>query len=109
ALDNVLAGEKIETEKEKKLAPFFKKKRKLELQVKQQQEQIENMQKEAELNQQKGELIYNNYQQLEPLISELSAIIKKYPQKEIKEKLKDHELIKEINFKDKSVNVELKN
>ncbi|MGM5482765.1 MAG: NFACT family protein, partial [Nanobdellota archaeon] len=33
ALDNVLAGEKIETEKEKKLAPFFKKKRKLELQV----------------------------------------------------------------------------
>lgn len=107
ALDNVLAGEMIETEKEKKLAPFEKKKRKLELQIKQQEEQIEKMQKEAELNQKKGELVYNNYHILEPMFNELRDIIKKHPQKEIKEKLQDHKVIKDINFKDKQVTVEL--
>lgn len=107
SLDHILAGEKIESEKDKKLAPFEKKKRRLELQVKQQEEQIKKMHEEAEINQKKGELLYNNYATLEPMVNELREIIKKHSQKEIKEKLKDHKIIKDINFKDKAITVEL--
>lgn len=107
ALDNVFATVKIEVEKGKKLAPFEKEKRKIEAQIKQQEEHIKKLQEEVEENQIKGEVLYNNYQVVEPLLNDLNKIIKKYPQKEIKEKLKGHETVKDINFKDKKVSIEI--
>ncbi|MFW6383167.1 MAG: NFACT family protein [Nanoarchaeota archaeon] len=107
ALDNVFATVKIDVEKGKKLAPYEKEKRKIEAQIKQQEEHIKKLELEAQENQKKGELLYNNYQVIEPLLNDLNKIIKKHPQKEIKEKLKGHETIKDINFKDKKVSIEI--
>ncbi len=107
ALDNVFATAKIDIEMGKKLAPYEKEKRKIESQIKQQEDHIKKLESEVEENQKKGELLYSNYSIIEPLIKELNTIIKKHPQKEIKEKLKGHDIIKDINFKDKKITIEI--
>ncbi len=107
ALDNVFASAKIDSEMTKKLAPYEKEKKKIQSQIKQQEEHIKKLSEEVVENQKKGEVLYNNYTLIEPLINEMQDIIKNYSQKEIKNKLKDHKIIKEINFKDKKITVEI--
>lgn len=107
ALDEVLAGQLIQNAHDRKVAPFEKKKKQFEKQIAQQEQQIAKLEKDSVDFQEKGELIYNNYTKIDPILSDLKEIIKKYSQKEIKEKLKDHPVIKEINFKEKTVQLEL--
>lgn len=59
--------------------------------------QIKTMEKEIEENQKKGELIYENYAEVEDIIKTLKSVWGKTSLKEIKEKLKDHKKISEIN------------
>ena len=59
-------------------------------------------------NNKKAELIYQNYNLIKDIITELNKALKKYSWKEIEEKLKGHKVVKEVNAKDKAVSLELK-
>lgn len=75
--------------------------------IEQQEKQVANMEKEAELSQKKGELIYSNYQIINEILTQLKDIRKKHTWNEIKEKLKGHKIIKSINEKNSEIIVEI--
>ena len=68
---------------------------------------IESMKNKENENRDKGELIYNNYQLIKEILDEINKASKKYPWQEIKDKLKGHNIIKDVNLKDKTVVVEV--
>ncbi|MBI2659747.1 NFACT family protein [Candidatus Woesearchaeota archaeon] len=89
-----------ETEQEKRI-------KSLQRIIGQQKQTIEELRKEEHESRQKGELIYHNYQLIKEVLDELNKANKKYSWKEIKEKLKGHKTIKELNDKDRKVVVEI--
>ena len=92
--------EEKETEYDKKLKP-------LQRMIEQQKSAIESLWKEGKESREKGELIYHNYSLIKEILEEMNKASKKYSWKEIKEKLKDHKTIKEINEKDRKVVIEV--
>ena len=68
---------------------------------------IKQLEKQECENQEKAELLYNKYQEIDTLLKELNKISKKHTWKEIKEKLKGHKIIKEVLPKEKSVVIEI--
>lgn len=64
----------------------------------------------AELEEQKriGELIYENYQTIEKVLTELKKAKERYSLEEIKNKLKSHPLIKEVDTKNKKITISIK-
>ena len=62
--------------------------------------------KETE-NRKKGEIIYNNYQMIKDILDEINKASKKYSWKEIKEKLKGHKVVKDVDVKEKKVVIEV--
>ena len=68
---------------------------------------IEELRKEEHELRQKGELIYHNYQLIKEVLDEINKASKKYSWKEIKEKLKGHNIVKEVNEKERKVVVEI--
>lgn len=75
--------------------------------IEQQKLTIEELKKDEKESREKGEAIYHNYQLIKEVLEELSRASKKYSWKEIKEKLKGHKFIKEVNEKEKKVVVEV--
>ncbi len=75
--------------------------------LEEQKETIKELEKKSEENTKKGELIYEKYQQIDSIIKELNEIRKKHSWKEIKEKLKGHKVIKDIDEKDKKIILEI--
>jgi len=75
--------------------------------LEEQEAKIKEQEKEAEENTRKGELIYEKYQLVDSLIKELREIRKEHSWKEIKEKLKGHKLVKDINEKENMVTVDI--
>ena len=71
-----------------------------------QEKNIAELALEEEENRAKAETIYSNYAQVKSIIDELKFISKKHSWQEIKAKLKDHAVIKEVNPKEKSVVIE---
>ncbi len=55
----------------------------------------------------KGELIYHRYSLIKDLIDQLNHAAKKYSFKEIKAKLKENKIIKEVNEAEKKIIIEL--
>ncbi|MEK6983223.1 MAG: NFACT family protein [Nanoarchaeota archaeon] len=84
-----------------------KKIRELERIIETQKQAVEQLRKEEHEMRQKGELIYQNYQLIKEILDELNKASKNYSWKEIKEKLKAHKIIKEVNDKDRNVVVEV--
>ncbi len=79
----------------------------LERIIEEQKATIENMKnKEIDLRE-KGELIYHNYQLIKEILDEINKASKKYSWKEIKEKVKDHKIVKDLDMKDKAVVVDI--
>jgi len=72
-----------------------------------QKQTIEELRKEEHELRQKGELIYQNYQTIKEILDELNKASKKYSWKEIKEKLKGHNIVKEVNDRERKVIVEV--
>ncbi|MBI2657122.1 NFACT family protein [Candidatus Woesearchaeota archaeon] len=89
-----------ETEHEKRI-------KSLQRIIGQQKQAIEELRKEEHESRQKGELIYHNYQLIKEVIDEMNNASKKHSWKEIKEKLKEHKVIKEVNEKERKVVVEV--
>ena len=69
--------------------------------------QIKETEISAEEESKKAELIYNNYQLVNEILSEIKKARDKYSWSEIKEKLKGHKIIKEVDAKEKKIVVEL--
>lgn len=93
--------------KEPKETEFDKKLRSLQWIIEQQKQTIGHLRGEEHELRQKGEAIYHNYQLIKEVLDELNKASKKYSWKEIKEKLKGHKIIKDVNEKDRKVIVEV--
>jgi predicted ribosome quality control (RQC) complex YloA/Tae2 family protein len=92
---------------EVKESAFDKKIKDIQRIISEQKETIEELGKKEHDSRQKGELIYTNFQLIEEILKEINKASKKYSWKEIKEKLKGHKVIKEVNERDKKVVVDI--
>lgn len=104
ALEHYFNNESISIKKE---SPHAKKINELKRIVGEQESSIRLLQSEEEENRKKGELIYNNYQMIKEILTELNKAKEKYSWEEIKEKLKGHKVIKEVNVNERKVSIEL--
>ena len=93
--------------KEIKETEYDRKLKSLQRIMEQQKLTIEELKKEEKESREKGESIYHNYQIIKEIIEEINKASKKYSWKDIKEKLKNHKFIKEVNEKDRKVVVEI--
>ena len=82
-------------------------KTKLEIMIEKQEKSIKKLEKEIKENTSIAELMYNKYQLIEGVLSQITSARKKYSWKEIKDKLKGHKLVKEINEKESKIVIEL--
>lgn len=89
-----------ETESDKRL-------RNLQRIIEEQKQTIERLKEEEKELREKGELIYHNYNLIKEILEELNKASKKYSWKDIKEKLKGHRTIKELNEKERKIVVEI--
>ncbi len=105
AIDTVNKAEPIK--KDKAAKAFEKEKNRIQNLIKKQEHSANKQETEAALLQQKGEKIYENYQELKNILEELDKATKKYSLQEIKKKIKGHKLIKDINEKNKEVTIEI--
>jgi predicted ribosome quality control (RQC) complex YloA/Tae2 family protein len=95
------------SEAPKKITKSGKNIAKLQKMISMQEEKILQLEKSADENAKKGELIYENYQLLKKILDEISSARKGYGWKYIKEKLKGHKMIKEVNEKTGEIVVEI--
>jgi predicted ribosome quality control (RQC) complex YloA/Tae2 family protein len=75
--------------------------------IEQQEKNIASLEQEEKEHREKAEALYPNYMKLDALLKELKHISEKHSWQEIKEKLKGHALVKDVNPKEKSIVVEL--
>lgn len=83
-------------------------KNKVEDIIEKQEENVEKLKEQAKENSKIGELIYNNYKVIDDILKQINLARKKYSWKELKEKLKGHKVIKEINEKEGTIVVDVK-
>lgn len=93
--------------KEAKETEFDKRLRNLNRIIEEQKEAIEELKKEEQELREKGEFIYHKYILIKEILEEVNKASKKYSWKEIKEKLNGHNIIKEVNEKERKVVVEI--
>lgn len=75
--------------------------------IKGQKKHIVELEKDEIENKKKAEIFYQNYELISNLLKELKEVSKKHNWDEIKKKLKDHKLIKEVIPAEKSIVIEL--
>lgn len=93
--------------KEIKETEFDKKLKSLQRIIEEQKQTIEKLKEEEIELREKGELIYHKYNLIKEILDEINKASKKYPWKEIKEKLKEHKIVKEVNEKERKVGIEV--
>ncbi|MBI2523042.1 NFACT family protein [Candidatus Woesearchaeota archaeon] len=75
--------------------------------IEEQKISLEGLKSKEEENRKKAEAIYHNYQLIKEILDEINKASKKYSWEEIKEKLKGHKIVKDVNLKDKTVVVDI--
>src|SRR3989338_4169302 len=91
----------------KKESPYTNKINELNRIIEEQKISFEGLKSKEEENRKKAEAIYHNYQLIKEILEEINKASKKYSWEEIKEKLKGHKIVKEVNLKDKTVVVDV--
>jgi len=91
----------------KKESPYTNKINELNRIIEEQKMSLEGLKSKEEENRKKAEAIYNNYQLIKEVLEEINKASKKYSWEEIKEKLKGHKLIKDVDVKNKTVVVDI--
>lgn len=86
-----------------KKSPYEKKKRALETQITLQQEAITHLQEKATEETRRGELIYENYSELQQLISRTREMKKDHSWEEVARELRTNKIVKMVNLKEKTV------
>ena len=107
ALDNYFTGQVKEEKIDESELAHKKQADKLNKIIDEQKKQIERMQTSIKTNNGRAELIYTNYNMIQGIITELKKAREKYSWQEIKEKLKGHKLIKDINEKEGKIIIEV--
>jgi predicted ribosome quality control (RQC) complex YloA/Tae2 family protein len=108
AIDSVLAKGIQEDLRDEKTIVYEKKSTKINKIIKIQQKKINEINDSIKENEKKAELIYSNYDIVGDIIKTINGAVKKYSWEDIKNKLKEHKVVKEVNSKDKKVVLELK-
>lgn len=72
-----------------------------------QEEHLKSVESAIKDNTQKAELIYEHYNLIKEIITEINKALKKYSWKEVQEKLNNHKVIKQLSPQNKAVLVEL--
>ena len=80
---------------------------KMEIIVAEQKKQIAKFESGEQEAREKADALYAKYTEVSTILKELNKILEKHTWKEVKDKLKGHKVIKEINAKEKSIVVEL--
>ena len=91
----------------KKDSPYEAQIKELNRIILEQESTIKSLKDKAEEDKNKGEIIYNNYPLIKDILEEINKASKKYSWKEIKEKLKGHKTVKDVDVKDKKIVVEI--
>ena len=91
----------------KKDSPYAKKIKELKWIMAEQEVTLNELKVKETENRKKGEIIYNNYQMIKDILDEINKASKKYSWKEIKEKLKGHKVVKDVDVKEKKVVIEV--
>jgi len=68
---------------------------------------IESLKNKEDENRKKAEMIYNNYQLIKGILDEINKASKKYSWSEVKEKLKGHKIVKDVDVKEKSIVIQI--
>ncbi len=97
---------KLESKK-KKTAAYEKEAERLKKAISIQEKSIKKLEMSAKEGQQRGELIYEKYQLIKEILTEIRKAREKYSWKEIKKKLKGHKIVKDINEKTGEITVEV--
>lgn len=107
ALDKVLTERSLVQKQEQVQKESNKNLSKEERIIEKQELQVNELKAQADQNQKIGEAIYKNYQVVDEILKEINLAKKKFSWKEIKDKLKSHKIIKQINEKQQEVVIEL--
>lgn len=83
------------------------KENKIQVILDEQEQRIDGLEKSISENTKKGELIYEHYNDVKQILELLKKARDKYSWEEIKEKIKDHKIIKEIKEKEGKIIVDL--
>ena len=94
---------KIAPKKESKYARQIEELKRI---IAEQESTIANMKEKEDESREKAELIYSHYQEIKEIIDEIGKAKEKHSWEEIKNRLKDHKVIKEVDTKDKKITVE---
>ena len=70
-------------------------------------ETITNLKTKEDENRKKADLIYEKYQLIDTLLNELRKAVEKHSWEEIQKKLKGHKIIKKVNSKEKTIEIEI--
>jgi len=92
----------------RKTSPYAKKINELKWIIGEQEVTLKELKVKETESREKGELIYNNYQMIKEILDEVNKASKKYTWKEIKDKLKGHKVVIDVDVKEKKVVVEVK-
>ncbi|MFA6461791.1 MAG: NFACT family protein [Candidatus Woesearchaeota archaeon] len=90
-----------------KASPYEKKIKSIEAILSQQQETIKSMEEQIELNKRKGELVYENYTQLQKLLEIVKEMRKSKEWKEVETELKKIKKISKVDLKNKKIIIDL--
>jgi len=104
-LDTYFTKELKITKKEE--SAYTKKINELKRIIEEQEGTLKEMRVKETESREKAEQIYNNYQLIQEILNEVNKASKKYSWKEIKEKLKGHKVVKDVDVKEKKVVVEV--
>ncbi len=91
----------------KKESPYSKKINELKRIIGEQEMSIKTLHSEEEEIRLKGEIIYNNYQLVKEILAEINKAKEKYSWEDIKDKLKGHKIIKEIDSRERKISIEI--
>ena len=87
----------------KKESPYTNKIKELNRIIEEQKLSLEGLKSKEDENRKKADAIYHSYQLIKEVLEEINKASKKYSWEEIKEKLKGHKIVKDVNLKDKMV------
>ncbi|MFC1753167.1 NFACT family protein [Thermoproteota archaeon] len=107
ALDSIITAHAVSVDKAEKQKIETKELERIRKSIEIQEKNIKKQRKDAEENQRKGEIIYEKYSVVKEILDELIKAREKHSWKEIKEKLKGHKVVKEINEKEGKIVVEI--
>ena len=107
ALDAVLTKRLAREEKSEKLSKQERQISKVKTIIDKQEEYVKKLERDSEESTKKAELLYHNYTLVDTMLKDLRKARKTRSWKEIKEKLKGHKVVKQINEKNKEVMIAL--